>query len=181
MTETLQNSLKYPIGKFNPPSEIRREDIDSWIKTIEQFPNKLSVLTKYLKEEQLSSTYRPGGWTIRQVIHHCADSHHNSYTRFKWTLTEDKPTIKAYDQDAWANLSDTKYAPVKISLLYLEALHAKWVHLLVSLSDEDLERSFIHPESGVEFNLKTTIAMYAWHCQHHYAHIYNHLKQKKWI
>lgn len=171
---TTKDSLRYPIGKFSPPEEITQEHIDSWIGIIEEFPNKLRALTESLTEEQLNSTYRPGGWTIRQVIHHCADSHHNSYRRFKWTLTENTPTIKAYDQDGWANLNDSKMAPIKLSLAYLDALHAKWVNLLVSLSKEDLDRSFIHPESGAEFDLKTTIALYAWDCEHHYAHIYNH-------
>lgn len=174
-------SLKYPIGKFTSPKEINNEHLNTWKQTIANFPSKLSLLTKSLSDEQLNTTYRKDGWTVRQVVHHCADSHHNSYTRFKWTLTEDTPTIKAYDEVLWAELEDTKHAPIGLSLLYLEALHAKWVHLLESLTESDLARSFIHPASGRSMDLKTTIGMYAWHCDHHYAHIYNLLESKKWV
>ncbi len=173
--------LKYPIGKFSAPSVITNKEINEWISIIEKFPKNLENLVKNLSDQQLDTTYREGGWTLRQVIHHCADSHHNSYIRFKWTLTEDKPVIKAYDQDLWAKLSDGNTAPILLSLNYLKALHAKWGYLLRGLSNSDLQRSFIHPESGKEITLTRNIALYAWHCNHHFAHIYNLMQTKKWL
>lgn len=171
MTENELNKLKYPIGKTTIPSEISKQNIDEWIDVIEEFPSKLIALVKNLSKEQLDTPYRKDGWTIRQVIHHCYDSHHNSYTRFKWTLTEDKPVIKAYFEDRWAALFDTKSAPTQLSLDSLKALHAKWVYLLKGLSDDDLNKTFIHPEGNEEVSLKENIGIYAWHCNHHFAHI----------
>ena len=173
--------LKYPIGKFSMPTTITEKEIDESISIIEKFPENLERLVKKLSDQQLDTPYREGGWTIRQVIHHCADSHHNSYIRFKWTLTEDKPVIKAYDQDLWAELSDGNAAPIKLSLNYLKALHAKWGYLLRGLSNSDLQRSFIHPESRKEITLTRNIALYAWHCNHHFAHIYNLMQTKQWL
>ena len=112
-----------------------------------------------------------GGWTIRQVVHHIADSHHHSYTRFKWALTEDRPVIKAYDEKEWSNLFDANTAPIVLSLNYLKALHAKLVYLLKGLSKEDLERVYIHPDGNVEVSLLENIGKYAWHGNHHLAHI----------
>ena len=173
--------LKYPIGQVNIPAEITLKNISNWISDIENFPNRLENLVQNLSEEQLNTPYRNGGWTVRQTIHHCGDSHVNSYVRFKWTLTEDQPTIKAYYEDRWAELFDTKEAPITLSLHFIRALHAKWVYLLKRLNEDDLNKVFIHPESGDLVSLKKNIGIYAWHCNHHYAHIDNLLKRKNWI
>ncbi|WP_299104664.1 YfiT family bacillithiol transferase [uncultured Tenacibaculum sp.] len=174
------DTLKYPIGTPNIPNDVSTELINTWIQIIEEFPAKLTTLVEELSEEQLDTPYRTDGWTIRQVIHHCADSHHNSYTRFKWTLTEDKPVIKAYFEDRWAELIDYK-APIILSLNHLTALHAKWVYFLQRLSKDDLVKVFIHPEGNEEVSLKENIGIYAWHCQHHYAHIEQLMLRKNWI
>ena len=172
--------LKYPIGKSNIPNEISSELLTKWITIIEDFPERLKKLVSNLSEEQLDTPYRKEGWTIRQVIHHCADSHHNSYTRFKWALTEDKPVIKAYFEDRWAELFDSKKAPIQISLDVLKALHAKWVYFLKGLTEDELNKSFIHPDGNEEVGLKENIGVYAWHCNHHYAHIEQLLIRKNW-
>ena len=163
--------LKYPIGKLNIPTEISDKTIKNWIEIIENHPNKITSLVANLTDNQLDTPYRPDGWTIRQVVHHLGDSHVNSYIRFKWTLTENKPIIKAYYEDRWVELSDTKYAPIQISLDFLKMLHAKWVYLLKSLTEDDLKKCFIHPETNKEITLAKNIGIYAWHCKHHYEHI----------
>jgi hypothetical protein len=131
-------------------------------------------------EDQLDSPYRPKGWTIRQVIHHLGDSHTNTYIRFKWALTENEPVIKAYHEDRWAALRDTKFAPIKLGLDYLSVLHAKWVYLLKGLTSKDLKKCFIHPETMKEISLDKNIGIYAWHCEHHYMHIKNIIKSRGW-
>ncbi|MCF6346893.1 MAG: putative metal-dependent hydrolase [Flavobacteriaceae bacterium] len=133
-----------------------------------------------LTNEQLDTPYRSGGWTVRQMIHHLADSHHNSYTRFKWVLTEDKPVIKAYYEDRWAELHDSKSAPILLSLNVLTALHAKWIYFLKGLSSEELKQVFIHPDGNQKVPLAENIGIYAWHCKHHYAHINNLIKRMEW-
>lgn len=173
--------LKYPIGKPVIPSIITKNELTEWINTLENFPLKLEALVKNLTKDQLDTQYRESGWTIRQVIHHCADSHQNSYIRFKWTLTEDKPIIKAYYEDRWAELFDTKSAPINLSLNMLKALHAKWVYLLNGLKPEELKKEFIHPDGNELVSLETNIGIYAWHCNHHFAHIYNLMKTKQWV
>ncbi|WP_299158091.1 YfiT family bacillithiol transferase [uncultured Tenacibaculum sp.] len=172
--------LKYPIGKPNIPAKISPNHISEWLTTLVKFPKKLEALVCNLSEKQLDTPYREGGWTIRQVIHHCADSHHNSYTRFKWALTENKPIIKAYYEDRWAELFDSKSAPIDLSLNSLKALHAKWVYFLNGLTEDDLNTFFIHPDGNEEVGLKENIAIYAWHCNHHYAHIENLIKRENW-
>lgn len=172
--------LKYPIGQLQIPKNISVKEIEEWISDIEEFPSKLKNLVKNLSEEQLNTPYRNGGWTVRQTIHHCGDSHVHSYIRFKWALTENQPTIKAYYEDRWAELFDTKDAPIELSLLLIKALHAKWVFLLKGLTDNDLNKVFIHPESGDTVSLKKNIAIYVWHCKHHYAHIENLLIRNNW-
>ena len=175
------SDLRYPIGKPDIPNEITSEVIDKWILTLTEFPTKLEVLVQNLTQDQLDTPYRNGGWTIRQVIHHCADSHHNSYIRFKWALTENKPIIKAYYEDRWAELFDSKSAPIQLSLNSLKALHAKWVYFLQGLNEQDLNSIFIHPDENEEVSLKENIGIYAWHCNHHYAHIEHLLIRKNWI
>ena len=172
--------LKYPIGQVKIPKNISKKNIKNWISDIEEFPTKLETLVQNLSKNQLNTPYREGGWTVRQTIHHCGDSHINSYIRFKWTLTEEQPTIKAYYEGRWAELFDTKDAPIALSLQFIKALHVKWVYLLKGLTEKDLNKTFIHPESGNPVSLKQNIAIYAWHCNHHYAHIENLLIRKKW-
>lgn len=172
--------LKYPIGKANIPELITDQDLQKWISLLEAFPRKMRLITQNLNEEQLDTPYREGGWTLRQVVHHVVDSHYNSYIRFKWTLTEDKPIIKAYHEDRWAELHDYK-APIELSLKALESLHAKWVYLLKGLNDTDLKRVFIHPETNEEVSLERNIGIYAWHSKHHYTHIANLLLYKDWF
>ncbi|MCL4131097.1 UNVERIFIED_CONTAM: hypothetical protein GTU68_022513, partial [Idotea baltica] len=173
--------LKYPIGKFNCPKQITSSHLESWISVLEQFPNRLENLVNNLSDKQLDTVYRPHGWTIRQVVHHVSDSHHHSYTRFKWALTEDKPVIKAYFEDRWAQLFDSKSAPIEMSLNHIKAIHFKLVYLLKGLSDDDLSNVFIHPETKSEVPLKYNVGNYAWHSNHHYAHIENLLIEKGWL
>lgn len=180
MESELLEQLKYPIGKAKIPEVITEIDIQKWIKILDSFPRKIRLITQNLSEEQIDTPYRPGGWTIRQVIHHVVDSHYNSYIRFKWTLTEDKPLIKAYYEDRWAELDDYK-APIELSLKALESLHNKWVYLLKSLSRDELKRVFIHPETKEEVSLEKNIGIYAWHSRHHYSHIANLLITKDWL
>lgn len=173
--------LKYPIGKYQNPEMIDDTHISEWIRILEALPTKLEALVNNLTEEQLETPYRPGSWTVRQTVHHIADSHHNSYIRFKWGLTEDLPVIKAYDEKAWAELFDTKSAPIELSLAHLSAVHAKLVYLLRGLSKDNLKRKFLHPDGTIETRLDENIGRYAWHSNHHFAHIENLLKRKGWI
>lgn len=172
--------LRYPIGKFKKPEIITKEHEEKWIQVLEDFPTRLENLVNELNDEQLDTPYRDGGWTIRQVVHHCSDSHHNSYIRFKWALTEDTPVIKAYEEKEWAKLFDTKSAPIASSLLHLKAVHAKLVYLLKGLTEEQLDRVFIHPADNSKVILRENMGIYAWHSNHHYAHIENLLIQKGW-
>lgn len=165
-------SLRYPVGRFSHPETIHAEMIEEWIREIEQLPEHLRLAVSTLSESQLDTPYRPDGWTARQVVHHVADSHLNSYIRFKWTLTEDQPTIKAYDEKAWAELPEARTAAVDLSLDLLDALHRRWVVMLKNLSPADLALSFIHPESGKKIPLDRLIALYAWHGRHHLGHIH---------
>jgi hypothetical protein len=172
--------LKYPIGKFRMPKDLSPEFLASCIRVINEFPSKLKLETEELTEDQLDTPYRPGGWTIRQVVHHCADSHMNSLIRFKLALTEDTPTIKPYDENLWAELADCKNYPILSSLLILEGVHARWGGLFDSFLELDLNRTFIHPEQGKEMSLAQTMALYAWHCAHHLAHITELKKKMGW-
>lgn len=180
MEKEVLEQLRYPIGKFEIPETVTETALEGWISILETLPRRLSNLVTPLSEEQLETPYRPNGWTVRQLVHHISDSHHNSYIRFKWGLTEDRPYIKAYDEKAWAALFDTRTAPIQMSLDHLSAVHAKLVYLLKGLSEKDLERSFIHPDGNNETTLKENIARYAWHSNHHFAHIANLIKRKGW-
>ena len=173
--------LQYPIGHFKCPETITDGHVTEWITVLEALPQKLENLVKNLTAEQLETPYRPDGWTVRQLIHHIADSHHHSYIRFKWALTEDKPLIKAYDENGWSALFDANTAPIQLSLDHLRAVHAKLVYLLKGLSQKELERKFIHPKGHVETSLLENIGKYAWHGSHHYAHIKSLLERKNWI
>jgi uncharacterized damage-inducible protein DinB len=171
--------LRYPVGKFEyqgPLSELEKSGL---IQQIADTPGSLRSATKALSQAQLDTAYRPGGWTVRQVVHHVPDSHMNSYVRFKLALTEDEPTIKTYAEDRWAELADTPATPIEVSLSLLESLHDRWVRLLRSLSAEQWKRTFRHPDLG-PMNLEKTLALYAWHGRHHVAHITELRKRMSW-
>lgn len=163
--------LKYPIGHFECPETITSEQLNLWINDIATFPNRISKAVEHLDNDALNLNYRPEGWTIRQVVHHCADSHMNSLIRFKLALTEDSPAIKPYFEDRWAEMADEKAFPIEASLKIIDGVHERWVYLLRHLSSEDLKRNFVHPEHGKSFRLDENIGVYAWHCNHHLAHI----------
>ncbi|WP_284644260.1 YfiT family bacillithiol transferase [Paenibacillus silviterrae] len=163
-------SLQYPIGRFVKPKSWDPLRTEEAVRSLEAFPSLLRGLVDQMDDETLGRRYRPGGWTARQVVHHLADSHMNSFIRMKLALTEERPVIKPYAEDRWALLSDTSTLPVAGSLLLIEQLHARWAVLLRSLSTEQWQRSFVHPESG-EIRLYENAAMYAWHGQHHLEHI----------
>lgn len=173
--------LKYPIGKFQFPKEINSEMIINFIHIIENFPIKISNEVNNLSDEQLDTQYRPEGWTIRQVVHHCADSHMNAFIRFKLALTEDTPIIKPYLENKWAELSDSKLIPIDSSLKIIEGLHHRWSILLNNLSNDDYKKEYLHPETNRKFKLNEALALYAWHCNHHLAHITNLKKLKGWF
>lgn len=168
--------LRYPIGKFTVPVTYTSEDIRKWINDIKVLPGKVRHAIIKLNETQLDTPYRPGGWTLRQVVHHMADSHMNSLIRFKWTLTEDRPTIKAYQEKDWAMLADSRL-PVEPSLKMLEGIHQRLVALFESFTEDEWDRAFIHPESGATITLKRNLALYSWHGRHHLAHITETIKR----
>jgi uncharacterized damage-inducible protein DinB len=161
---------RYPVGKFVWHEETAADDRQQFIAQIEEAPAKLCAAVQGLTDAQLDAPYREGGWTVRQVVHHLADSHMNGYARFKLTLTEDQPTVKTYDEKRWAELADAKTAPIETSLNLLGSLHRRWVMLLKSLSPADYGRKMKHPELG-EVALEKYLALYAWHGRHHVGHI----------
>jgi len=172
--------LKYPIGKFKTPDTITSEILTKYISDIESFPQKLRAEVENLTDEQLDTPYRPDGWTIRQVVNHCADSHMNGLIRHKLLLTENKPIIKPYMEDRWAELADSKTMPIASALQIVDGVHKRWTVLLKSIRGSDLKRTYIHPEHGKEFQLEESIALYAWHCNHHFAHITGLKMRKHW-
>ncbi len=163
--------LKYPIGEFQKPISISENDLKTWNSVIENFPNRLKSILKNLSNEQLNWVYRPNGWTIKQVVHHCADSHMNSLMRFKLALTEDLPIIKPYEEAIWAILADVDSDDLKASLQIIEGVHTRWTLLLQSFTNVEFSRKFIHPATGRIFELQESLGIYAWHCNHHFAHI----------
>jgi hypothetical protein len=170
MTQDLQN-LRYPIGLFQFQANADPAQIDAWINSIANFPNVMRGLTEALTSEQKNLTYRPDGWSVKQVVHHCADSHINAFIRFKLTLTEDSPTIRPYMEGRWAELSDGKEDDLSDSLNLLSALHSKWSRVLRNLNENDFQRTYVHPQYQKEFTLLEAIALYAWHGEHHLAHV----------
>ncbi len=171
--------LRFPVGKFSAPGKISRADLDGFIDEIAQLPAKLRQAVAGLNDQQLDTAYRPGGWTVRQVVHHLPDSHMNAYIRFKLALTENSPTIKAYDEAAWAEIAEARTGPVAPSLALTEGLHQRWANTLRGMSAADFARTFHHPERG-EMRLDVTAAMYAWHCRHHVAHIVSLRQRMGW-
>ena len=171
--------LQYPVGRFEWGGSNSPDDRRRLLDQIEQTPARMRDAVEGLSSEQLDTPYRPGGWTVRQVVHHVPDSHLNSYIRFKLALTEDEPVIKPYEQTRWAELEDGKSADVRISLALLESLHKRWILLLRSLSAGDYARKFRHPELGV-VTLDMNLALYAWHGRHHVAHITSLRERMGW-
>ena len=171
-------NLKYPIGKFQKPEVISEADLKTWISDIETFPNKIKKITSTLSVEELNWVYRPKGWNIKQVVHHCADSHINSFIRFKLALTEDVPAIKPYEEQLWAELADGNADDISFSIQIIEGVHARWVLLLKSLGERELKRQFFHPANLKISSLEETIGVYAWHCNHHLKHIEQALLHK---
>lgn len=168
----MEEALRYPVGKFVAPVSFTEEDIRGWIEDIKALPGQLRNAVISMTEDQLNTPYRPGGWTIKQVVHHVADSHMNCLMRFKLALTEDNPTIKPYAEADWALLGDYKL-PVESSLKMLEGIHQHMAALFESMTGDQWDRTFFHPEQQRSVNLKRNLAMYSWHGKHHLAHIVN--------
>jgi len=163
--------LKYPIGRFTLPPSYTPKQRKEFIKVLKDAPIKFKEVINSLKEEQLNTPYRDGGWTPKQVIHHVADSHMNSFMRVKLALTEENPTIKAYDENAWISLSDSNFN-FHSSLKIIEGIHERYVVLLESLTEEEFNRTCYHPELKINISIDFILALYAWHSEHHLAHIY---------
>ena len=175
----MSEDLRFPVGKFEKIENVTEELRQQFIKTIEELPKKLRLECQDLSEEQLETQYRPEGWTVKQVVHHIADSHANSLIRFKLALTEDIPPIKPYMEDKWAELADSKHAPVELSLNLIDSLHARWTLILKAMSADNFERKLFHPEHG-EISLNYMLSLYDWHCRHHLAHISELKKRRNW-
>jgi uncharacterized damage-inducible protein DinB len=171
--------LRYPIGQFTPDLESTPEIRRSHIEQIAATPAKLRSAVRGLTPEQFDTPYREGGWTVRQVVHHVPDSHMNAYIRFKLALTENVPTIKPYEEGAWARLKDSEVTSIEVSLNLLEALHIRWINLLRAMKPEDFNRKLNHPEAGLQ-SLDRVLALYDWHGNHHVAHITSLRERMKW-
>lgn len=171
--------LRYPTGKFTPDSNVTPDKRKTWIRQIADTPGALRAAVQGLDDTQLDTPYRPGGWSVRQLLHHVPDSHVNAYVRFKLALTEDNPTIKPYKEAEWAKLADTSGTPPDVSLALLEAVHRRWVVLLESMKNADFERPLMHPENG-PMTLDRLLQMYAWHGRHHVAHVTELRKREGW-
>lgn len=171
--------LRYPVGEFEMPGQVTAGARAEAIGEIAATPKKLRAAVKGLNDTQLDTPYREGGWTVRQVVHHLADSHLNAYLRLRLALTESEPTIKPYEQAAWAKLEDAEHAPVEVSLRLIDPLHERWVRLLQSLKAEAYGRKFVYPEHGAR-TVDWLLFLYAWHGRHHTAHITELKKRKAW-
>lgn len=175
--ETLNlDQLRFPVGKFSPPEIIDQSMIQDWKYELAQFPRRIQEITSTIELHQLAWRYRPDGWTIRQVIHHCADSHMNAFVRTKLLLTEDNPVIKPYEEARWAELPDTLDAPVEWSVMLLDGVHRRWSLLLKNVTESDWKRTYVHPQYGKTYRLDEVVGLYAWHSRHHLAHINQALK-----
>ena len=170
---------RYPTGRFHFNSSVTPENRRKSIAAIRETPSALRAAVAGLSESQLNTAYREGGWTVRQVVHHVPESHMNAYVRFKLGVTEEKPTIKPYDEAAWAELSDSRDTPLETSLALLESLHDRWTRLLRAMSADDFSRTLIHPDSG-EMSLDALLSLYAWHGRHHVAHITSLRQRMGW-
>jgi uncharacterized damage-inducible protein DinB len=171
--------LRYPIGKFSHQGVLTEEARRACIRSIEEAPARYAAAVGGLTPGQLDAPYREGGWSVRQTVHHVADSHINAYCRFKLAMTEENPTIKPYIESLWAETADSRIADVGVSLVLIEKLHARWVLLLRSMTPGDFGRKLVHPESG-PMDLDRLLALYSWHGRHHEAHIVNLRKRQGW-
>jgi len=176
---TAELDPRYPIGKYEQQPFSARQKQD-WINDIRFLPQSLENAVLNLDEKQLNTPYRDGGWNVKEVVHHVADSHINAYCRFKLGLTEENPTIKPYEEKLWAQLPDSQNLPINISLTLLHAVHARWVEILVNIKDEDFNRTVVHPEYQKTMTLWYLLGMYAWHSKHHTAHITSLREKKGW-
>ncbi|WP_044198516.1 YfiT family bacillithiol transferase [Dyadobacter tibetensis] len=174
------NNLQFPIGPFVAQHPYTDEQNRTNIQIISALPSKFINLLGDWDAEKLNTPYRPGGWTVRQLVHHVADSHMNAYIRFRLALTEDNPTIKPYQEELWAELPDAQSAPVDLSTQLLRYIHLRWVLLLNSMNEADMARTYTHPQSGKTFRLDEVIAQYAWHSEHHYQHAFQLALRNNW-
>lgn len=174
----MSEDLRFPIGKFDASGEVTPETRRKFIRTISELPEKIAEAVKDLDDERLDTEYRPEGWTVRQTIHHVADSHLNAFCRFKLALTEEKPTIRPYYEDRWAKLKDSEM-PIDASLNIIEGVHKRWAALLEAMSDADFKKELIHPDSG-ELTLEKMLGLYDWHSKHHTAHITKLRERNNW-
>ena len=173
------NDLRFPVGRFEAPVSVTPAQVAAWIDEIAALPAGLDAAVRPLTPAQLETPYRPAGWCVRQVVHHIADSHLNSLLRFKLALTEDRPVIKPYREELWAELKDYTGVPVEASLRFIGLLHERWVTLLRGLDPVDLRREFVHPDSGI-VRLDVNVGIYAWHGRHHLAHITRLAEREGW-
>jgi hypothetical protein len=171
---------RYPIGKYSFPGAVTPDHRKEWMAEIAATPERLRDAVMGLNDQQLDTPYREGGWTLRQVAHHLPDSHVNSYMRYRLALTEQNPTIRTYQEDKWAELTDAKRAPVDLSLTLLDAVHRRWLILLASMSESDFQRTLYHPEHQKTLTLDWMTGMYAWHGRHHVAHITSTRERMGW-
>jgi uncharacterized damage-inducible protein DinB len=173
------DELRFPTGRFVRPESLSDDQRRAAIETIAATPANIRAAVRGLSDAQLDTPYRPGGWTVRQVVHHVPDSHANAYCRFKLALTEDVPTIKPYDEAAWANLEDSRSTPIETSLTMLDVVHDRWVRILRAMATSDFGRKLNHPENGV-MTLDQLLALYAWHGPHHTAHVTRLREREGW-
>jgi hypothetical protein len=168
--QELETDPRYPIGRF-AETEFSEANKQAWINDIKFLPQLLENSIQNLDEAQLNTPYREGGWTVKQLVHHVADSHMNAYMRIKLGLTENNPTIKTYDEKAWAELADTNNVPINISLTLLHSLHIRLHNLLANLAEGDFMKTIYHPEKQKNLYIWQLLATYSWHGRHHVAHI----------
>ncbi len=171
-------ALKFPVGKFEFDPEVSSEQLKQWIKTIESFSDEIEIITKSLSMEQLNWRYRPEGWSIKQVVHHLADSHMNALIRIKLAITEESPTIRPYEEGLWAELFDGLNNDISASLKIISGVHQRWVQVLKNLSEDQWNKMYFHPQHQRLFSVKEGVGIYDWHCKHHLAHIKQALDNK---